>query len=108
MAISSFLLPAGRWVAVPQGVVLCDRVDRDGSPAAVHGAPAVAVRHEQPQEPLEVIALRRLRLLLLPLRIRSRMRSRSLFCALIGSRRLMVSFLNLLWVYLFTKFSFVS
>ena len=38
--------------AVPQGVVFCDRVDRDGSPAAVHGAPAVAVRHEQPQEPL--------------------------------------------------------
>ena len=38
--------------AVPQGVVLCDRVDRDGSPATVLGAPAVAVRHEQPHEPL--------------------------------------------------------
>ena len=25
---------------------------RDGSPATVHGAPAVGVRHEQPQEPL--------------------------------------------------------
>ena len=38
--------------AFPQGAVLCDRVDRDVSPATVHGAPAVAVRHEQPQGPL--------------------------------------------------------
>ena len=38
--------------AVPQGVVICDRVDRDVSSATVHGAPAVAVQHEQPQEPL--------------------------------------------------------
>ena len=29
-----------------------DRVDRDSSPATVHGAPAVAAQHEQPQEPL--------------------------------------------------------
>ena len=29
-----------------------NRVDRDSSPATVHGAPAVAVQHEQPQEPL--------------------------------------------------------
>ena len=29
-----------------------DRVDRDVSPATVHGAPAVAAQHEQPQEPL--------------------------------------------------------
>ena len=35
--------------AVLQGVVLCNRVDRDVSPATVHGAPAVAVRHEQLQ-----------------------------------------------------------
>ena len=28
-----------------------DRVDRDVSPATVHGAPAVAAQHEQPQEP---------------------------------------------------------
>ena len=92
--------------AVPQGVVLCDRVDRDGSPATVHGASAVAVRHEQPQEPLEVVALRRLQLLLLPLRFRSRMRSHGLVCALIGSHRLMVSFLDLLWVNLCTKIFF--
>ena len=92
--------------AVPQGVVLCNRVDRNGSPAIVCGAPAVAVRHEQPQEPLEVVALRRLRLLLLPLRFRSRRRSRGLVCALIESRRLMVSFLDLLWVNLFTKIFF--
>ena len=39
-------------IAVPQGVVIGDRVDRDVSPATVHGAPAVAAQHEQPQEPL--------------------------------------------------------
>ena len=38
--------------AVPQGAVLCNRIDRDVSPATVHGVPAVAVRHEQPQENL--------------------------------------------------------
>ena len=38
--------------AVPQGVVICDRVDRDVSSATVHGVPAMAVQHEQPQEPL--------------------------------------------------------
>ena len=32
--------------------MLCDRIARDVSPATVHGAPAVALRHEQPQEPL--------------------------------------------------------
>ena len=37
--------------AVPQGVVICDRVDRDVISAAVHGAPAVAAQHKQPQEP---------------------------------------------------------
>ena len=30
--------------------MICDRVDRDVTPATVHGAPAVAVQHEQPQE----------------------------------------------------------
>ena len=52
-AISSFL--ASLWatgIAVPQGVVIGDRVDRDVSPATVHGAHAVAVQYEQPQEPL--------------------------------------------------------
>ena len=29
-----------------------DRVDRDLSPATVHGTPAVAAQHEQPQDPL--------------------------------------------------------
>ena len=71
--------------AVPQGIVLCDRVDRDGSPAAVRGAPAMTVRHEQPQEPLEVVVLLRLRLLLLTLCFRSRRCSRGLVCALIRS-----------------------
>ena len=36
---------------VPQGVVIGDRIDR-ASPATVHGAPAMAAQHEQPQEPL--------------------------------------------------------
>ena len=39
-------------IAVPQGVVIGDRVDWDVSPATVHGAPAVAAQHVQPQEPL--------------------------------------------------------
>ena len=39
-------------IAVPQGVVIGDRLDRVVSPATVHGAPAVATQHEQPQEPL--------------------------------------------------------
>ena len=46
-ATSSF-----RGIVVPQGVVIGDRIDRDASPATVHGAPAVAAQHEQPQEPL--------------------------------------------------------
>ena len=46
----AFLLAAG--FAVPQGVVIGDRVGRDVSPATVHDAPAVAVQYEQPQEPL--------------------------------------------------------
>ena len=33
-------------------VVIGDRLDRVVSPATVHGAPAVAAQHEQPQEPL--------------------------------------------------------
>ena len=52
-ATSSFLaslLAAG--IVVPQGIVIGDRVDRAPSPATVHGAPAVAEQHEQPQEPL--------------------------------------------------------
>ena len=52
-ATSSFLASLrAAGIAVPQGVVIADRVDRDVSPATVHGAPAVAVQHEQPQEPL--------------------------------------------------------
>ena len=39
-------------IVVPQGVEIGDSVDRDSSPATVHGAPAVAAQHEQPQEPL--------------------------------------------------------
>ena len=38
--------------AVLQGVVICDRVDRDVTAATVRGAPVVAAQHEQPQEPL--------------------------------------------------------
>ena len=52
-ATSSFL--ASLWatgIAIPQGIVIMDRVDRDVSPATVHGAPAVAAQHEQLQEPL--------------------------------------------------------
>ena len=52
MATSSFLLPTGRWFCRPAGVVICDRIDRDVTPATVHGAPAVAAQHVQPQEPL--------------------------------------------------------
>ena len=39
-------------IVVPQGVVIGDKVDRAPPPATVHGAPAVAAQHEQPQEPL--------------------------------------------------------
>ena len=54
-ATSSFLASLrAAGIAVPQGVVIGDRVDRDVSPATVHGAPAVAAQHEQPQEPLRV------------------------------------------------------
>ena len=52
-ATSSFL--ASLWaagIAIPQGIVIGDRVDRDAPPATVHGVPTVAVQHEQPQEPL--------------------------------------------------------
>ena len=52
-ATSSFLASLrAAGIAVPQGVVIGNRVDRDVSPATVHGAPAVAVQHEQLQEPL--------------------------------------------------------
>ena len=52
-ATSSFLASLrAAGIAIPQGVVIGDGVDRDVSPATVHGAPAVAVQHEQPQEPL--------------------------------------------------------
>ena len=52
-ATSSFLASLqAAGIAVPQGVVVGDRVDRDLSPATVHGASAVAAQHEQPQEPL--------------------------------------------------------
>ena len=49
-ATSSFLASLrAAGIVVPQGVVIGDRVDRDVSPATVHGVPA---QHEQPQEPL--------------------------------------------------------
>ena len=52
-ATSSFLASVrDAGIAVPQGVVIGDRVDRDVSPATVHDAPAVAAQYEQPQEPL--------------------------------------------------------
>ena len=52
-ATSSFLASLrAAGIVVPQGVVIGDRVDRDVSPATVHGAPAVAAQHEQLQEPL--------------------------------------------------------
>ena len=89
---------------VTQGVVLCDRVDRDGSPATVHGAPALAVQHEQPQEPLRGGRPLQTATASSALRIRSRMRNRSLVCVPIGSHRLMVSFMDLLWGNLFSYF----
>ena len=47
-AISSFLTSLrAAGIAVPQGVVIVNRVDRDVSPATVHGAPGVAAQHEQ-------------------------------------------------------------
>ena len=50
-ATSSFLASLrAAGIAVPQGVVIGDRVDRDVCPATVHDAPAVAARYEQPQE----------------------------------------------------------
>ena len=52
-ATSSFLASLrAAGIAVPQGVVIEDRIDRDDTPATVHGALAVAAQHEQPQEPL--------------------------------------------------------
>ena len=52
-ATSSFLASLrAAGIVVPQGVVIGDRLDRASSPATVHGAPAVAAQHEQPQEPL--------------------------------------------------------
>ena len=52
-ATSSFLASLrAAGIAVPQGVLIGDRVDGDVSPATVHGAPAGAAQHEQPQEPL--------------------------------------------------------
>ena len=52
-ATSSFLASLrAAGIVVPQGVVIGDRIDRASSPATVHGAPAVAAQHEQPQEPL--------------------------------------------------------
>ena len=52
-ATSSFLASLrAAGIEVPQGVVIGDRLDRDVSPATVHGAPAVAAQHEQLQEPL--------------------------------------------------------
>ena len=47
MATSSFLASLrAAGIAVLQGVVIGDRVDRDVSPATVHGAPAVAAQYE--------------------------------------------------------------
>ena len=52
-ATSSFLaLLRAAGIAVPQGVVIGDRSGRVVSPAAVHGALAMAAQHEQPEEPL--------------------------------------------------------
>ena len=52
-ATSSFLASLrAAGIVVPQGVVIGDRVDRAPPPATVHGVPAVAAQHEQPQEPL--------------------------------------------------------
>ena len=52
-ATSSFLASLrAAGIAVPQGVLIGDRVDRDVPPATVHDAPAVAAHYEQPQEPL--------------------------------------------------------
>ena len=51
-ATSSFLASLrAAGIIVPQGVVIGNRVDKAPS-ATVHGAPAVAAQHEQPQEPL--------------------------------------------------------
>ena len=52
-ATSSFLASLrAAGIVVLQGVVIGHRLDRASSPATVHGVPAVAAQHEQPQEPL--------------------------------------------------------
>ena len=52
-ATSSFLASLrAAGIVVPQGVVIGNRINRDSSPATVHGAPAVAAQHGQLQEPL--------------------------------------------------------
>ena len=74
--------------------MICNRIDRDVTPATVHGAPAVAVQHEQPQEPLRGG--------------RPPQTVTASFALRVRSRRLMVSFMDLLWVNLFTNLTFVS
>ena len=103
----AFLRAAG--IAVPQGVVIGDRVDRDVSPATVHDAPAVAAHYEQPQEPLrggrppQAAAPYPA-----PAHQGQDAQPQSiLFCARVGSCRLMVSFQDLLWGSHFTKLIFV-
>ena len=107
-ATSSFLASLrAAGIVVTQGVVIGDRLDRDATLATVHDAPEVAAHYEQPQEPLrgglppQAAAAR-------PAPgFRDRMRSRSRFCAQVGSRRLMVPFRVLLWENRLMKLHFV-
>ena len=107
-ATSSFLASLrAAGIAVPQGVVMGDRVDRAVTHATVHGVPAVAVQHEHPQEPLRGGRPRQAATSYSAPARQEQKHSRSLYCALVGSRRLMVSFLDLLWENNLTKLPFV-
>ena len=107
-ATSSFLASLRAvGIAVPQGVVIGDRSDRVVSPATVHGAPVVAAQHEQPGEPLRGGRPPLAAAAHPAPRVRDRMRSRSLFCALVRSRWLRVSCLDLLWGNHLTRLPFV-
>ena len=60
-ATSSFLASLqDAGIAIPQGVVIEDRIDRDDTPATVQGASVVAAQHSNRRSPCEVVGSRRL------------------------------------------------
>ena len=81
-------------IVVPQGVVIGDR---DITPVTVHGAPAVPAQHEQLQEPLRGGRPPQAATAHSAPARQEQDAQPSPYCALVGSRRLMVSFLDLLW-----------